>query len=189
MITDDQAKSAVVTLLKYIGEDVNREGLLETPERFVKAWKHWCSGYDKEPKDVLKVFEDGGSNYDNMVVVSGIPVFSKCEHHLADIIGTATVAYIPNGKIVGLSKLSRLVDMFSRRLQVQERLTTQIAESLFNNLNARGVGVCIKARHMCMESRGVSNVGSHTTTIKLLGEILTDNQLRTEFINYTNKEK
>lgn len=185
MIEDVKVKEAIRTVLEYVGEDVNREGLLETPDRVIKAWKHWCSGYNKNPEDVLKVFEDGSNNYDHMVVVKDIPVYSKCEHHLADIIGTATVAYIPNGKIVGLSKLSRLVDIFSKRLQVQERLTTQIAESLYNNLEAKGVGVFIKARHMCMESRGVCQTGTYTSTMKLLGNINTDNQLRQEFINYT----
>lgn len=169
-------------LEKVIGEDVNREGLAETPARVVKAWQHWTSGYHKNPRDVLKVFEDGAQNYDQMVVVKDIPVYSHCEHHLAAIIGTATVAYIPNGKIVGLSKLSRLVDIYARRLQVQERMTQQIADALQEHLEPLGCGVVIKARHMCMESRGVCQQGHHTITSALHGAIKNDSKTRDEFM-------
>lgn len=172
----------VVRLLQYVGEDPKRGGLLETPHRVAKAWKEWCSGYSKSAKDILKVFEDGAENYDQMVVVKDIPIYSKCEHHMADIFGTATIAYIPNGKIVGLSKLSRLADMFAKRLQVQERLTAQIADSLFEELGAKGVGVVIKARHMCMESRGVCQQGHHTITSALRGDMMTDAETRAEFL-------
>lgn len=157
--------NAVHGLLTHvIGENPEREGLAETPARVAKAWAHWTSGYDQDPAEVLKVFEDGAESYKEMVLVAGIPIYSKCEHHLADIFGTATIAYIPNGKIVGLSKLSRVADIFARRLQVQERLTDQIADALWDNLNPLGVAVWVSARHMCMESRGICQQGHHTIT-------------------------
>lgn len=160
-----------------------REGLLDTPDRFAKAWLHWTSGYELRAEDILKVFEDGGESYDEMVVVKDIPVYSKCEHHLADIFGTATVAYIPNGRIVGLSKLSRLVDMHARRLQVQERLTNDIAEDLWRCLHPIGVGVYVQARHMCMESRGICQQGHSTITTALRGAIKDQPATRAEFMS------
>lgn len=169
-------------LLQYVGEDPNREGLLETPKRVAKAWLHWCSGYSKRPEDILKVFEDGAENCDEMVVVKDIPIYSHCEHHLAAIIGTVTIAYIPNGKIVGLSKLSRLADIFARRLQVQERLTNQIAEALVTHLAPKGVGVIVRARHLCMESRGVCQQGHYTITSSLHGVLKTNPDARAEFM-------
>lgn len=172
----------IIRLLQYAGDDPNREGLKETPARVAKALKHWFGGYNKKPEDVMKVFEDGGEKYDQMVIVKDIPIYSKCEHHMADIFGTATIAYIPNGKIVGLSKLSRLADMFARRLQVQERLTDQIAHAIDEYLQPRGVGVMIKARHMCMESRGICQQGHHTITTALKGVLLEDTDARSEFI-------
>lgn len=159
-----------------------REGLLETPARVAKAWDFWTSGYTEKAEDILKVFEDGADGYDEMVSVVNIPVYSKCEHHLADIFGTATVAYIPDGKIVGLSKLSRLVNMYSRRLQVQERLTVQIADAIQKHLEPIGVGVKISARHMCMESRGICQQGHHTVTTALRGAIKDEAQTRAEFL-------
>lgn len=159
-----------------------REGLVDTPARMAKAWGHWTSGYAVDVPALLKVFEDGAENYDEMVMVKDIPIYSKCEHHLADIFGTATIAYIPNGKVVGLSKLSRVADAFARRLQVQERLTTQIADALNDNLNPTGVGVIIKARHMCMESRGICQQGHHTVTSALRGVFKTDPTARAEFL-------
>lgn len=185
-VTDDGADASgndiIVRLLQLVGENADREGLLETPARVVKAWRHWCSGYGKDPAKLLKVFEDGGETYDQMVLVKDIPIYSHCEHHLAAIIGTASIAYIPNGKIVGLSKLSRLADMFARRLQVQERLTDQIADALFKNLEPKGVGVLIKARHLCMESRGICQQGHHTVTTALRGVIKDEPETRAEFL-------
>lgn len=176
-------------LTDVIRADANREGLRDTPARVVKAWAHWCSGYDMDPKEILKVFEDGATGYDEMVLVRDIPLYSKCEHHLADIFGTACVAYIPNGRIVGLSKLSRLVECFARRLQVQERLTVQIADALQEHLNPLGVGVLIRARHMCMESRGISQQGHHTVTTALRGAMRTDPRTRAEFLGACEKGK
>lgn len=185
-VTDNGADASgndiIVRLLQLVGEDADREGLQETPARVVKAWRHWCSGYGKDPAKLLKVFEDGGETYDQMVLVKDIPIYSHCEHHLAAIIGTASIAYIPNGKIVGLSKLSRLADMFARRLQVQERLTDQIADALFENLQPKGVGVLIKARHLCMESRGICQQGHHTVTTALRGVIKDEPETRAEFL-------
>lgn len=183
---DDSGTDVITRLLQLIGEDANREGLLETPARVVKAWRHWCSGYGKDAGKLLKVFEDGAEKYDQMVIVKDIPIYSHCEHHLAAIIGTASIAYIPNGKIVGLSKLSRLADMFARRLQVQERLTDQIADALVEHLQPIGVGVIIKARHLCMESRGVCQQGHHTITTALRGAIKDEAQTRSEFLRLAN---
>lgn len=169
-------------LLQFIGEDPERGGLRETPHRVAKAWAHWCSGYGKNAADILKVFEDGAEKCDEMVIVKDIPIYSKCEHHLADIFGTATIAYIPNGKIVGLSKLSRLADMFARRLQVQERLTNQIADALEEHLQPKGVGVIIRARHLCMESRGICQQGHYTITSALRGVLKDKPEARAEFM-------
>lgn len=180
--TAETAEANVTRLLQVIGEDPTREGLLETPARVLKAWRHWTKGYAQNASDILKVFEDGAEGYDEMIVVKDIPLYSKCEHHMADIFGTVTIAYIPNGRIVGLSKLSRLVDVFARRLQVQERLTSQIADSLNNELRPLGVGVLVKARHMCMESRGICQQGHHTITSALRGVIKDDPQARAEFL-------
>jgi GTP cyclohydrolase I len=183
-IVETSLEASVVRLLEYVGEDPQREGLLETPKRVAKAWKEWCSGYAQNPADVLKVFEDGANGVDEMVVVRA-PVYSHCEHHLAAIFGTAVVAYIPDGKIVGLSKIKRLVDVFARRLQVQERLTNQIADALQDHLKPKGVGVVIKARHMCMESRGVNvNGGEPTITSALRGLIKTEPDARAEFLDF-----
>ncbi len=177
---DKSAEDTVVRLLKHIGEDPNREGLQQTPRRFIKAWEEWASGYAVDPAEVLKTFEDGAT--DEMVVVHNIPVVSKCEHHLADIIGAAHVGYIPNGKIVGLSKLPRLVEVFTRRLQVQERLTSQIADALIEHLQPRGVGVLIRAAHHCMSTRGVRIHGSLTTTSAMRGALLDQPAARAEFL-------
>lgn len=179
--SDESATDIVTRLLQYVGEDPEREGLVETPKRVLKAWDHWTSGYDKEPKDILKVFEDGAGKYDEMVIVRDIPVYSKCEHHLADIFGVAHVAYIPDGRIVGLSKLSRLVDLFARRLQVQERLTVQVADALHEHLKPKGVAVMLRCRHMCMESRGICQQGHCTVTTALRG-VLKEHHAKDEFL-------
>ena len=169
-------------LISSFGEDPQRPGLLETPARVAKAWKHWTSGYGQNPVDLLKAFEDGAEQYNELIVVRGIPVYSHCEHHLAPFFGKATVGYLPNGKIVGLSKLTRLVDIFSKRLQVQERMTMQIANALMEVLEPKAVGVVIKCRHLCMESRGIRAIGEETITSTLLGELQPNLALRTEFL-------
>nr|AYD82547.1 GTP cyclohydrolase [Achromobacter phage vB_Ade_ART] len=177
--------SVIHELLGNLDPDPDRQGLEETPARVAKAWAFWTKGYAENPAEILKVFDDGANGYDEMVSVCNIPVYSHCEHHMAPIFGVATVAYIPDGRIVGLSKLSRLVDCFARRLQVQERLTTQIADSLQEHLNPKGVGVWIKARHMCMESRGICQQGHHTVTTALRGVIKEDLSARAEFLALT----
>lgn len=179
-IMDENTITQLIT--EVIGTDM-REGLVETPARVVKAWRHWTSGYGVDIGALLKVFEDGAENYDEMVLVKNIPIYSKCEHHLADIFGTATIAYIPDGKIVGLSKLSRVADAFARRLQVQERLTAQIADALNEHLQPKAVGVIVRARHMCMESRGICQQGHHTETSALRGAFKTDPSARAEFLS------
>jgi len=169
-------------LLASLGEDPDRPGLVETPSRLVGAWKHWTSGYTQDPEEILKVFEDGAEKYNELIVIRGIPVYSHCEHHLAPFFGKATIGYVPDGKIVGLSKLTRLVNCFSRRLQVQERLTIQIAEALMAHLQPKAAGVVIRCRHMCMESRGISVGGEETVTSAMLGELQPNLALRTEFL-------
>lgn len=180
--TGDSIETLTYELLGQLDPDHPREGLADTPKRVAKAWRHWCSGYDMDPAEILKVFEDGANGYDEMVMVKDIPLYSKCEHHLADIFGTACVAYIPNGKIVGLSKLSRLVDCFAKRLQVQERLTVQIADALVEHLAPTGVGVLVRARHMCMESRGIRQQGHYTITSALRGAMREQPAARAEFL-------
>lgn len=172
----------VTRILQYIGEDVKRGGLLDTPKRVAKAWGEWCSGYKEDVKQHFKTFEDGSEGCDEMVIIKNIPFYSHCEHHMAPFFGTVTIGYIPNGRVLGLSKFSRIVGVFSKRLQVQERLTTQIAECLMEGLNARGVGVVINARHMCMESRGVCQQGSETQTQKLLGIFKEKADTKAEFL-------
>jgi GTP cyclohydrolase I len=174
-------------LLVSLGEDPDRAGLVETPSRLVTAWKHWTSGYTQDPAELLKVFEDGAEDYNELIVIRGIPVYSHCEHHLAPFFGKATIGYVPNGKIVGLSKLTRLVNCFSRRLQVQERLTIQIANALMTHLEPKAVGVVIRCRHMCMESRGISTEGEETVTSAMLGELQPNLALRTEFLALTRE--
>ena len=171
-------------LMKAVGENPDRGGLEETPQRVVKAWQEWCSGYGKDPAKILKVFEDGAEHYDEMVIVKEIPFYSHCEHHMAMFFGTATIGYLPNGRIVGLSKLNRLVDMYARRFQVQERLTNQIADAIEKYLMPLGVGVVLKARHMCMESRGVNQQGHQTVTSALRGNIKMKADSRAEFMGF-----
>ena len=184
MVAEKKALAAVKVLLEYIGEDPDREGLVETPRRVLKAWSEfWGKGYKADIDKVMKVFEDGAENYNGMVLVRDIPIYSHCEHHIAPIIGKAHIAYVPNKKIIGLSKLARVADIFARRLQVQERLTVQIAETLMSKLEPLGVAVVIEAEHLCMSSRGVEKQGSLTTTSKLLGCFLDEPETRQEFMS------
>lgn len=174
----------VKSILIELGEDVNRSGLLKTPERVAKAYKFLTQGYHKDIKEVLNnaIFEE---EYDEMVVVKDIDFYSMCEHHLLPFYGKVHVAYIPNGKIVGLSKIPRIVDVFARRLQVQERLTRQIADTIQEYLNPIGVGVIIEAYHMCMMMRGVEKQNSITSTSAMLGVFQDDERTRLEFLNLT----
>ena len=147
-----------------------------------RAWTEWCSGYDADPASVFRVFDDGPRDYDQQILVKGIPFYSHCEHHMAPFFGSVTIGYIPNSdRIVGLSKLARLVDIFAKRLQVQERLTTDIADAIVEHLKPRGVGVVVNARHLCMESRGVAKQGQETETCALRG-VHIDGVVRAEFL-------
>ena len=182
----DGPRDAVVRLLEFIGEDPNREGLQETPERVLKAWKQMTVGYGQDPAELLKVFEDGAEGDGEMITVKNIPVYTNCEHHMITVFGVATVSYIAKGKIVGLSKINRLVDMFARRLQVQERLTTDIANALADNLS-EDVAVHIEARHMCMEARGICQQGHSTVTSALRGRFKEQPETRAEFYSICKK--
>lgn len=175
------AERAIGEILKFIGEDTKREGLLLTPRRVAKAWRFLTSGYGQDVKKVLNnaVFKE---KYDEMVIVKDIDFFSICEHHLLPFYGKAHIAYIPKGKIVGLSKIPRLVEVFSRRLQVQERMTQQIAETLFKVLEPDGVAVIVEARHLCMMMRGVEKQNSVATTSAMLGSFREDQRTRNEFL-------
>jgi GTP cyclohydrolase I len=186
-MSDDMLKlgEALFTkLLSWIGDD-RREGIAETPRRAAAAWIEWTSGYGVKPEEVLKSFEDGAQGYDEMVLLRDIPVYSHCEHHLAPFFGIAHVAYIPRKRIVGISKLSRLVDIFAKRLQVQERMTVQIADALVEHLDPVGVGVMLQCRHLCMESRGVQRSKLVTVTTVLRGA-LKDGPARDEFLKTIN---
>jgi GTP cyclohydrolase I len=181
-MSNQEELRAVRSLLKHIGEDPDREGLRETPARFLKALQEYTRGYQQKPEDILKSFEDGAESVDEMVIVRDIPVYSLCEHHLAPFFGKAYVGYVPDQRILGLSKISRLVEVFARRLQVQERLTNQIADALATHLQPLGVAVVIECRHMCMESRGVRHTGTATVTSALRGSIKTNADTRREFL-------
>lgn len=173
-------------IIQYIGEDVTRGGLKETPARVQKALTHWFSGYKFSDSDIekqFKAFEDGAEDYDQMIVRRDIPFYSHCEHHMAAIFGNCTVAYIPKDKVLGLSKMDRIVEIFARRLQVQERLTSQIADTMWKYLDPVGVGVYINARHMCIESRGVCNQNSETITTALRGTFKNEPDCKAEFLN------
>ncbi len=178
---DSTIQQAVAQILGEVEPDPAREGLRDTPRRFEKAFRFYTEGYKKDPKAVIgnAIFE---AESDEMVLVKDIEMYSLCEHHLAPFFGRAHVAYIPDGKIVGLSKLARLVDVFARRLQVQERLTVQIAHALNDVLKPKGVGVIVEARHLCMMMRGVEKQNSSTVTSCLLGLFRSDERTRTEFL-------
>jgi GTP cyclohydrolase I len=173
----------IFRFLHLIGEDTGREGLLDTPQRVNQAWKVWAEGYNMNAADIIRSFEDGGEHYDEMVLERGIPFYSHCEHHIAPFFGVAHIAYIPNGRIVGLSKLPRLLDVFAHRLQVQERLTAQVADALMEGLKPKGVAVSIEARHLCMESRGIMKQNVITITNVLRGVFKTDASARHEFLS------
>ena len=173
-------EEAVRTLLAWTGEEVDREGLLDTPKRVAKAYGEFFKGYDEDPADILKTTFDDVGGYSDIVLVRDIPFYSHCEHHMVPFIGTAHVAYYPSSGVVGLSKLARVVDVFARRLQTQENLTTQIASSIDENLKPRGVAVLMEAEHMCMSLRGVQKAGVSTVTTEFTGifEEEADEQVR-----------
>ena len=185
---EKKIKKIIKNLLFELGEDSSREGLLNTPERVSKAWRFLVKGYDQNLKSVINnaIFTE---EYDEMVTVNDIDFFSSCEHHLLPFFGKTHVAYIPNGKIIGLSKIPRIVDMFGRRLQVQERMTHQIAEAINEVLSPKGVAVVIEGTHMCMQMRGVQKQNSFTTTSAMIGQFRKDSKTRDEFLKIISMKR
>ena len=188
-VSDKDAEEAFKTILTWMGEDPSREGLLETPKRVVKAFKEYFRGYRENPKEVLdKTFGDV-EGYDDMVIQKNISVQSHCEHHMAPIIGKAHVAYIPRERVVGLSKLARVVEVFSKRLQTQERLTMQIANTLMESLDAKGVAVTIDSTHQCMTMRGIKKEQASTVTNYYLGQFKEDLSYQNRYLRFISIPK
>jgi GTP cyclohydrolase I len=183
-VTKAAAEDAVRTLLRWAGEDPAREGLRDTPKRVVEAYKDWFSGYAVDPRDYLRRTFEEMAGYDEMVVLRDIEFESHCEHHMAPIIGRAHVGYLPTTKVVGISKLARVVDVFARRFQVQEKMTAEIARCINEVLQPRGVGVVIEAVHECMTTRGIHKRGVSMITSKMLGTFRSDARTRSEFLTF-----
>ena len=186
-VSDKEAEEALKTILTWIGEDPNREGLLETPKRVVKAFKEYFVGYTQDAEQILEKTFGDVEGYDDMVVEKNISVASHCEHHMAPIVGTAHVAYIPNKRVVGLSKLARVVEVFSKRLQTQERLTMQVAKALMTSLDAKGVAVTIDAAHQCMTMRGIKKESATTVTNYFLGQFKEDLSIQNRYLRFISK--
>ena len=188
-VTDKEAEQAFKTILTWLGEDPNREGLLETPKRVMKAYKEYFGGYKVDPNKILdKTFGDV-DGYDDMVIQKNISVQSHCEHHMAPIIGKAHVAYIPKERVVGLSKLARVVEVFSKRLQTQERLTMQVAKTLMESLDAKGVAVTIDSTHQCMTMRGIKKEQASTVTNYYLGQFKEDLSYQNRYLRFISTQK
>ncbi|HEY9189351.1 MAG TPA: GTP cyclohydrolase I FolE [Sulfurovum sp.] len=185
MNKEQEFEQAVTKVLELLGEDPNREGLLKTPNRVAKALKFLTEGYQQDPKEILGEALFSTSN-DEMVLVRDIEFYSMCEHHMLPIIGRAHVAYIPDGKVVGLSKIPRIVNVYARRLQIQEQMTEQIADAILQTIQPKGVAVVVHARHMCMEMRGVQKINSTTVSSALRGLFKSDERTRSEFYNLIN---
>ena len=185
----DEALDAVKTLIKWAGDDPTREGLIETPDRVIRAYKEFFAGYEEDPEQVLeKTFEEV-EGYDDAVIVRNIRVESHCEHHMVPILGVAHVGYIPNKRVVGISKLARIVDIFGKRLQTQETMTAQIADTIQRVLEPKGVAVVIDAGHQCMSTRGIHKTESSTITSRMLGIFRDKAETRAEFMNLINSPK
>ena len=187
-ISDEKAQDAIRTIIQWIGEDPEREGLLSTPERVVKAFKEYFKGYTENPNEFLAKTFTEVEGYDDMVIEKNISLQSHCEHHMAPITGVAHVAYLPSDKVVGLSKLARVVEVFSKRLQTQERLTMQIAKTIMDVLQPRGVAVTIDAAHQCMTNRGVKKEKTTTVTNYFLGAFKDDLSFQNRYLRYINKD-
>ena len=183
-VSDKEAEQAFKTIITWLGEDPNREGLLETPKRVMKAYKEYFSGYKIDPKKILDKTLGDGDGYDDMVVQKNISIQSHCEHHMAPIIGKAHVAYIPKERVVGLSKLARVVEVFSKRLQTQERLTMQVAKTLMESLDAKGVAVTIDSTHQCMTMRGIKKEQASTVTNYYLGQFKEDLSYQNRYLRF-----
>lgn len=178
-----EVQDAIRTLLRWAGDDPAREGLLDTPKRVARAWKEYCQGYDEDPAiHLARQFEEVGG-YDEIVLLKDIPFQSHCEHHMAPIIGKAAIAYLPRDKVVGISKLARVLHGFARRLQIQERLTAEVADCIWTNLKPHGVAVVIEASHACMTARGVRTPGVGMVTSRLMGTFLDDERSRKEVLS------
>ena len=186
-ISDQKAEEAIRTIIQWIGEDAEREGLKSTPKRVIRAFKEYFQGYKEDPASYLKKTFTEVEGYDDMVIEKNISIRSHCEHHMAPIIGVAHVAYIPSKKVVGLSKLARVVEAFSKRLQTQERLTMQIAKTIMHVLQPRGVAVTIDAMHQCMTSRGIKKEKTTTVTNYFLGALKEDLSFQNRYLRYINK--
>tara|TARA_B100001123_G_scaffold127478_1_gene148259 strand:- start:176 stop:781 length:606 start_codon:yes stop_codon:yes gene_type:complete len=186
-ISEKEAEEAFIKILKWMGEDPSREGLIETPKRVIKAFKEYFKGYNEDPKKILEKTFGDVEGYDDMVIQKNISVQSHCEHHMAPIIGVAHVAYIPNNRVVGLSKLARVVDVFSKRLQTQERLTMQIANTLMDSLDAKGVAVSIDSTHHCMTMRGIKKEQATTVTNYYLGKFKEDLSCQNRYLRFISK--
>jgi GTP cyclohydrolase I len=179
----ENVEEAIRTLLRWTGEDPAREGLVDTPKRVARAWKEYCAGYDEDPSlHLSRTFEEVGG-YDEIVLLKDIPFQSHCEHHMAPISGKASIAYMPKNRVVGISKLARVLHGFARRLQVQERLTAEVAQCIWEHLQPHGVAVVIEATHGCMTGRGVKTPGVAMTTSRLLGSFLEDHRSRKEVLS------
>ena len=187
-ISDEKAEEAVKTIIEWIGEDPKREGLASTPKRVVKAFKEYFKGYKQNPDQYLSKTFTEVEGYDDMVIEKNISIHSHCEHHMAPITGVAHVAYLPSKKVVGLSKLARVVEVFSKRLQTQERLTMQIAKTIMDVLQPRGVAVTIDASHQCMTNRGVKKENTTTVTNYFLGAFKDDLSFQNRYLRYINKD-
>ena len=187
-ISDEKAEEAIKTIIQWIGEDPNREGLKSTPKRVLKAYKEYFSGYIQDANKFLSKTFTEVEGYDDMVIEKNISIQSHCEHHMAPIMGVAHVAYIPSDKVVGLSKLARVVEVFSKRLQTQERLTMQIAKTIMDVLQPRGVAVTIDASHQCMTNRGVKKEDATTVTNYFLGAFKDDLSFQNRYLRYINKD-
>ena len=186
-VSDKEAEEAFKTILTWMGEDPSREGLLETPKSVVKAFKEYFGGYAEDANKILEKTFGDVEGYDDMVVEKNISVTSHCEHHMAPIVGTAHVAYIPKDRVVGLSKLARVVEVFSKRLQTQERLTMQVAQALMKSLDAKGVAVTIDAAHQCMTMRGIKKENATTVTNYFLGEFKKDLSIQNRYLRFISK--
>jgi len=188
-VSDAQAEDAFRTILKWIGEDTNRDGLKETPDRLVRAYREYFCGYEEDAEQVLRKTFTEVEGYDEMIVLRGVTFESHCEHHIAPIIGRAWVGYIPDRRVVGISKLARVVEIFSKRLQIQERLTAQVANAVDEVLKPRGVAVVVKAAHHCMIDRGVRKRGADLVTSRMLGVFRDQPATRSEFLSLVNADK
>ena len=183
----DKLEETCKQLLVEIGENPKREGLIETPRRFAAAWKFWTSGYQKNPKDVMKVFNS--PQIDQLIAVPKIDFYSMCEHHMAPFYGQVHIGYVPNGKVLGVSKFARLIEIYARRLQIQERMTQEIAEDIMKYLKPLGVAVVVNGIHLCMRSRGVEKQNSEMVTSVMLGKFRKEPELRDEFLSLINLAK